>query len=199
MNLELVFNCDRDAKELVGSLLTDYLTSTYDRVVTSAATGEYEPVDITLTSITPSGQARLIAVEIKERQAYTVYDPEFCNQEKEKGFNRYRNSGYTILWASLYPKAWRLIVWNYDSTPKKKLNQKFRIKRHTVLDDERIEQERLGMCVDDAILDWNLCDPVFARFLRTGGDETHPDVGDAIFIEEWLKSKEKGLKPNDTD
>lgn len=145
------FFCDEPAKEQVGRILKDYLTTTLNREVTTAATPDYEPVDITLTSITPT-DVRTCAIELKERSSSVPYEDEFIN---DKHFDNYRESGYTILWAAYYPNAGRLIVWDFDKAPKKDLGT-FAITRHTVLHDGKIPQTRQGVSIKDAILDISL-------------------------------------------
>lgn len=144
------FTCDSNAKLEVGSILDRYLSENLNRTVITAVTDDYEPVDILVTSITTDNRCRKCAIEMKERSYCTVFDPEFVNVEKR--FDGYRSSGYTILWVAYYPKADRLIVWDYDRTDRKKLGN-FNITRHTVLNDGRIPQERWGVNVSDAILD----------------------------------------------
>lgn len=137
------FNCDDNAKEILGKVLIDHYSNLN---IETAATEEYAHCDVLFTATTKSGKIGKYAVEIKERNKPAgFYEDEFINIDKD--FQGYRNSGYTILWCALYDDV--IFLWDYDKTPKI-YKGKYKIKKHNVLNEPKILQERWAISYKDA-------------------------------------------------
>lgn len=149
------FQCDNKAKQIVGKAFKEYIEENYKgwKVDTAATESEFDHIDITATAYTPN-QSRLIGIEVKERwdKQPEQYKDEFCNVDKD--FEEYRNSGYTILWASIYRDCDNKIpiyIWDFDKAPKT-FSGRYPIKKHNVLDEKPIWQDRYGLQWKDTII-----------------------------------------------
>lgn len=160
MNLELGFECDRDAKLIAGRAMVEWGKSLNCTIHTAMTTGSTDRVDLFYTAITPSNKMRFGMVEVKERPTTQPgkYPNEFVNREKleNEEVRNYLKSGFTYLWCSVYTDYDEYYIWNTADTVREADTRFFR--RKTVEQSPVVQQTRWHLDFNRAKINGKISD-----------------------------------------